>query len=457
MRPGAGLKTVWVDAFLRRLGRNASWGLASTAIEFALSLVETTLVARALGAAEYGRLALVIVSVTSMKQLIDVRAWEGATRYLAAFLERREPALALATLKLALLADGVVALVAYGTTAALAGVLARRLLHQPDLQGVITLYALTLLFTASNSTAEAVLRVFDRFRDLGVRVAAQAVWHLGLVVAVVLAGARLRGLTIAYLVSDLAGAVLLATLAGRQVRARLWSFHAQARLRTLRPYRRDMVWFTVQTAIRATLKLSRHVDLLVLGHFRPPAEVGYYRVARRLGTAVVDLTNPFYYAVFPEFARAWAGPRRQFAGLLARLAGAAVAGATVVVLVSVWLAPHVIGEWVGPQYAPAVGPFRVIMVAMGLAIATFWATPAALGSGQPGIATGAVASGVFVYVGLILFLVPRHGPMGAALSVLGGYAAMGVIITTLLARTLRGSRSTAGPSEETGGPERSAA
>src|SRR5207244_11930917 len=35
-----------VDAFLRRLARNSSWGLASTAIEFVLSLVETTLVAR---------------------------------------------------------------------------------------------------------------------------------------------------------------------------------------------------------------------------------------------------------------------------------------------------------------------------------------------------------------------------------------------------------------------------
>jgi O-antigen/teichoic acid export membrane protein len=160
----------------------------------------------------------------------------------------------------------------------------------------------------------------------------------------------------------------------------------------------------------------------------------------------VDLTNPFYYVVFPEFARAWAGPRRQFAPLVARIASAAVAGATGIVLVSVWLAPQVIGEWVGPQYAPAVGPFRVLMVAMGLAIATFWATPAALGSGQPGIATGAVASGVLVYVGLVLVLVPRHGPMGAAISVLGGYAALTVSITTLLARTLRGSRSAARPS-----------
>src|ERR1700757_3460169 len=77
---------VWVAGLLRRLVRNSSWGLASTAIEFVLSLVETTLVARALGAADYGRLALVVASVVSIKQLVDVRAWEGATRYLAEFL-----------------------------------------------------------------------------------------------------------------------------------------------------------------------------------------------------------------------------------------------------------------------------------------------------------------------------------------------------------------------------------
>jgi O-antigen/teichoic acid export membrane protein len=431
---------VWVDGLLRRLVRNSSWGLASTAIEFVLSLVETTLVARALGAADYGRLALVVASVVSIKQLIDVRAWEGATRYLAEFLERDRPALALATLKLALMADAAVAVVAYGTTVALAGLAGTRLLHQPNLSGLIAWYALTLLLTAVNSTAEALLRVFDRFRDLGVRVAVQAVWHLGLVAAVVTAGGRLRGLIFAYLVSDLAGAALLALLAGRQVRRRLWPVHARAALATLRPYRREMIWFTVQTAIRATFKLSRHVDLLVLGAFRPPAEVGYYRVARRLGTAVVDLTNPFYFAIFPEFARAWAGTRRRFARLLARIAGAAVTGAALVVLLSIWLAPHVIQGWVGPQYAPAVGPFRIIMVAMGMAIATFWVTPAALGTGRPEIATYGVAAGVSVYLALVFLLVPHHGPMGAALSLVGGYLALGLVTSTLLGRALLGSR-----------------
>ena len=112
----------------------------------------------------------------------------------------------------------------------------------------------------------------------------------------------------------------------------------------------------------------------------------------------------------------------------------------------VLFAPALIQGWVGPSYAPAVGPFRVILVAMALAIATFWGTPAALGSGRPDIATHAVAAGVLVELLLLLLLVPRHGAMGAAIALLGGSVVFGVTICLLLARTLRGTPSYASAS-----------
>ncbi len=437
LRSSGVLKAVWSDTFLRRLARNSSWGLASTAIEVTLSLAETALVARALGVSDYGRLALVIAAISSIKLLVDVRAWEGATRYLSEFLAKREPALALATLKLALLADALVGIVAYGTTVGLAGLLSSRLFHQPALHGLIQWYALSLLLTAFNATAEAVLRVFDRFQDLAARRVVQAGWHLGLVAAVVLAGGGMRGLILAYLLSDLAGAAVLVGLAGRQVHQRLWLARAAARLSALRPYLREMLWFTTHTAVRATLKLERQVGLLVLGYFCSPAEVGYYRLARRLGTSIQELSDPFYYAIFPEFARTWAGRQAELAQVVARTAKAAALGALPLMLGGVLFAPELIRAWVGHAYAPAIGPFRVILVAMALAIATFWGTPAALGSGRPDIATHAVAAGVLLDLMLLVLLAPRHGAMGAALSLLGGSMAFAVTICALLVRTLR--------------------
>jgi O-antigen/teichoic acid export membrane protein len=435
MRPTVLFETVWFDAFLRRLARNSSWGIAAMSVELVLTVAETTLAARFLGPADYGRVALVIASIVSIKQLVDVRAWEGVTRYLAEFVENRQPALALATLALALLADAVVGLVAFGITVVGAGLVSGRVLRQPDLQGPIALYALTLLATMFSGTAEAVLRVFDRFRDLAVRSVVQAVWHLGLMAAVLLLGMRVHGLVLAYLLSDGAGAALLALLAARQVRQRLWEARTEASLSALRPYFKDMLWFTAQTALRTKLKVNRQLDILVLGYFRPPTEVGYYRVARRLGASVQELTDPFYFAVFPDFARAWAGSRRRFAELVVRTAVVATVGALPGVVLGLLFAPQVIRAWVGAQYAPAVAPFRIVMLGMGLAVATFWATPAALGSGRPGIATTALACGVLVNVALLV-LVPGQGATGAAIALMGGYVAYSVTVSMLLARTV---------------------
>jgi O-antigen/teichoic acid export membrane protein len=412
--------------------------MGSTAIEFILRLAVMTLVARVLGVDDYGRLTLVVASVTSIRQLVDVRAWEGATRYLAEFLVRRESRLALATLKLAVLADVAVAITACGAIAALSTFVTNRLLHQPDLAGPMRWYGLILLFTAVNGTAEAVLRVFNRFRELAARWVAQSVWHLGLVTAALMMGARIRGLLLAYLVSELAGAILLAGLAGRQIRQQLWKEWPAARLTALRPYWKEMLWFTAHTALRATLKLERQLGFLFLGYFRSPAEVGYYRVAYRMGRILQEIADPFYYAVFPEFARSGAG-RRRLTGQVARTATMATVGALFSVLAGVLFAPAVIHLWVGVPYAPAVGPFRVIMVAMGLSVATFWGTPAALGSGRPDIATRAMALAVLVDV--VLLLLPRLGAMGAAIGLLAGSVTFAIAISTLLTRSLPPARS----------------
>jgi O-antigen/teichoic acid export membrane protein len=434
-RSGTALRAAWTDGFVRRLAADASWGTGATGIEFALSLAETALLARALDVTDYGRLALIIGAITSVKLLIDVRAWEAATRYLADFLAKRELGLALAVLKLALLADVLVALLAYGTTVAFAGLIGGRFFRQPALDAPIRWYALSLLFTAVNGTGEAVLRVFDRFQALAGRQVAQAVLHLALIIAAfVWGGGHLPGLILAYLLSDVAGAAILVALAGHQVRIRLWPARAAARLSALSPYLREMLSFTVHCAVRAKLKFNRQLALLVLGHFSSPAQVGYYRIGRRLGASIQQLSDPFYYAAFPEFARIRAGGPGHLTRVMMPMLTATALGVLPLILPAMLFAPELIRVWAGPRYAAAAGPARVILAGMGLSMATFWATPAALAIGRPAMATTAVAGGVLVGFLLLLALVPRHGAMGAAIGVLGGYAALTIIITVLLVR-----------------------
>ena len=103
-----------LDPALRQLLRNAGWLLLSDGTVLVAGLLGTLVAARALGAQEFGRITLVWSVVGVAHLLVDVRAWEAVTRYLSEFTSRQQPALALATLKLALLAEGAVALLGFG-------------------------------------------------------------------------------------------------------------------------------------------------------------------------------------------------------------------------------------------------------------------------------------------------------------------------------------------------------
>jgi O-antigen/teichoic acid export membrane protein len=160
-------------------------------------------------------------------------------------------------------------------------------------------------------------------------------------------------------------------------------------------------------------------------------------VARRLATAVEDLSNPFYYAIFPELSRAWAGARSQFPRIVARTAATSVKIAVPATAVIVLLAPAIVRGLMGMTYDPAIMPFRMLTLGVGVAVATFWGTPAALSSGHPGLATGAVALGVLVNVALLLVLTPPYGATGAAVSSIGGAVAYAGVIGVFLPAMLR--------------------
>jgi O-antigen/teichoic acid export membrane protein len=423
--------------FWRRLFRNASWGFASTWVESGAIVMITTITARALGAADYGRVALAMAAVWMVKQFVDLRTWEGVTRYVTTFVEEGRPGLALATLKFAAIAESCVAVVSYGLAVAASGMVADRYLGAPELQGAIALYALTLLTSAFDAVARAVLRVFDRFRDLAVLTVIESLCGLGIMILVLAIHRSVKAVLMANLLADLVEAAMLGGLALRQVRQRLWPARADAGLSLLRPHLKPLLKFMGQTALRATLKMNRHLDTLVIGHFRSPAEVAYYRVARRLATALEDLSNPFYFAIFPELSRVWTKTRSEFPRVVARTAIATLKVALPGTVLMILLAPAVVRGLMGAVFEPAVTPFRFLLIGVGVAVATFWGTPTALSSGRPGLATAAVALGVLTNVALLLLLVPAYGATGAAIATIGGAVAYAGVVGVLLPSMLR--------------------
>src|SRR5262245_8905501 len=225
-----------LDPTLRQLLRNAGWLLISDATVLVAGLLGTLVTARALGTHEFGRLTLAWSVVGVAHLLVDVRAWEAVTRYLSEFVGRRQPGLALATLKLAILVEASVAALGFGLVWLTGAWVAPRFFGDPSLGVLIVVGALTLIASVFDRTARAVLRVFDRFRALTLCSTLEAVGRLLLVVAAVAAGARAKGVLLAHVAADLIGALMLLAFARQAVSVELWPARAHARLATVRPY-----------------------------------------------------------------------------------------------------------------------------------------------------------------------------------------------------------------------------
>lgn len=426
------------DAPLRQLLRNASWLSVSDGVILVADLIGTMLVARVLGVTDYGRLSLVWAVTGTAALVVDVRAWEAVTRYLSEFITRGQKGPALATVKLALLVDAAVALLGFGLAWAASGLAAGALFADPSLGPLIMLGALSLVASSFDRTARAVLRVFDRFRALSLCGVLEAAGRLTAVAGALAAGGRVRGVLLAHVAADAGAAAILLAVAGRAASTRLWAARASAALGTTRPYCPEMLRYLGHSSLRATLKLAtRQLDVLVLRHHRPPSEVGLYRAALRLALVVEELTDPLYFAVFPQFARAWVEARDEFRGLLRRLAVGLALLTGALCLGGVLAAPALIGLTLGAAYAQAVEPFQLLLLATGAAAGTLWATPAVLGSGQPWVATKAAIISVVGLVGLLLVLVPLWGASGAAWARVGGAVGYLLVIGPWLARTLR--------------------
>ena len=434
-----------LDPALRQLLRNAGWLLLSDGTVLVAGFLGTLVAARALGAQEFGRITLVWSVVGVAHLLVDVRAWEAVTRYLSEFTSRRQPALALATLKLALLAEGAVALLGFGLIWLASGWVSTRLFNNPSLQPLILLGAVTLVVSAFDRTARAVLRVFDRFGALGLCSAIEAVLSLLLVIVAVAVGGGAKGVLVAHLAAAVAGTILLLAVAAREIRARLWAARASARLSAVSRYRHEMLAFVGHSAVRASLKvLTRRFDLILLGYFRSPAEVGTYGAALRLAQVMEEISDPLYFAAFPQLARAWVEARDEFFRLLRLMAAGLAVLTSAVVAVGAIAAPLIVSLALGPAYAAAAEPFRLLLFATGVAVATLWATPAMLGSGHPAAATTAATAGAAVLVVLLVALVPTWGIEGAAWARVGGALGYLAVVLPWLVRakrrTLRSTR-----------------
>lgn len=452
--PIASIRRLLAHPGLRNLGRRGGALLSGQVAAAALLVVLTILLARTLGASDYGRYALITTTVTIAFQVIDVRIWEASTRFAGDYLARGEEVRARAVLELSLPVNVAGGLLATGLLSLCAAAIAQHIVQAPDLADAVVIYACVAPFIALQVASTAVFRIFDRLARLAVLTASVPALRLLAVGIVVILDGGLEEILLACVAAEAAGGMVFAGFARHEIASRLPTGPGVfARLRTIRSHLPRMGRFLAVSNATGSLRLlNGQLDIVLAGVLATPAVAGTLKVARTFVAPLGILGRPFFQAIYPELVRDFAQRRfREFKALIrpATVALLIFLGpiAIGIAATSPFLVPFLVGD--GFEQAPAT----IVPLVAGTLInaVLFWPHAAALALGMQMRSLGTLAIATGVQIALLLALVPTLEAPGAGLAFLALTVVWAVLLVPPVYRRIS-DQAAAEPADRDGPP-----
>jgi O-antigen/teichoic acid export membrane protein len=307
------------DDVFRRLFLNAGKLLSANMVAAALELLGVVLTARALGAEQYGILALVLAYQLTIRALVAFEAWQAIVKFGCEALQANDRPALRQLIKFAFTIDIASALAGVTIAMAAAGPVIQLLGWDQSVRPLLLLYSVLILFSL-NGTPIGVLRLFDRFDLLSYTPLFKALVRLAGVAWCFVTAQGLVSFVVVYLVTGIVAQAY-------QIFAALWVLRQQGvndvmrqplgGIRRTFPGIWDYVWTTNLTM---TIRLlSREADTLVIAGLTTPAALGLFRVAKQFSSVLPRFSDPLSQSIYPELARAWADrDRNQFLALIKR-------------------------------------------------------------------------------------------------------------------------------------------
>jgi O-antigen/teichoic acid export membrane protein len=161
--------------------------------------------------------------------------------------------------------------------------------------------------------------------------------------------------------------------------------------------------------------LALQVDQVLVVSLLSPSAMGSYVVVLSLSRMLNLFQNSVVMVLFPKAAGRSAEEAVALTGRSVRISGLITALSGIVVCLT---GPTVLRLLYGKEYVGAVGALRILVIEVVLSGATFVLAQAFMALGRPGIVTVLQGIGLSLSIPMMLWLIPRYGIYGAAVSLL---------------------------------------
>ncbi|MGH7767492.1 MAG: lipopolysaccharide biosynthesis protein [Candidatus Binatia bacterium] len=400
----------------RRFVRNVGVLTLANFAGAALSAVQGILVARWLGPELYGVTALVMMYPSLVYAFFDVRSVSASVKYLNEYHARGERDRAVAMCQVGYSVDLAVACLTFLVLVLTARWAARNFVHDPAVAGLMVLYGTAFLPRALIATSNAILIALGRFPLIASIEITTNLLRVVLVIGLVLAGWQVAGVIWANAVAAAVTGLLYGTLAWIFIRRSWGASILQGRLKALKGRRREIFSFLAYNDLTVLVgMIPRQLDVLLLGYFRNPMEVGYYKLAKSIANVSGYLLGPLKSVTYGELTRLWGlGQKRAFSLKVRKVAVWVGLPLGLLTLIGAGFMPFALSLLVGEIYLPAVGAAQLLFIGSALALAFFWQRLVFMAQGHVR-QLFALNGSVTVIFGLFYpFVIREWGYMGAS-------------------------------------------
>lgn len=410
--------------------RHSAVTLAGNLSRFVLGFATSVLIARSLGPAGYGLIALVSLVLAVADTLGDFGLTYAAVRALARAAgpePERARWLARGFFSLAVITNTLAAAVGV----VLAGPIARLVLGRPESEPYLRLAMIGLVTVAGNGFATAVLQSLRHFGRLAALQTISALTYLiGILVLVATNRLDVASVVLLGAVNPLVGFVV-----GLRLLPRGFFSLGETLARPARRTWRELAGFSKWLWISAMLSLlAAQLDLVMLSRWAPAALVGVYALAFNLHMKMHVVNQARATVLLPGVSslRA-ANEMRSFIVRSLKRSLVLVAG---YMLFIPFFRPFIV-TFYGADYAGAVGPLLVLTIVILFDLVVEPVILLGFPLDQPRAMAGADAVRLATLVATGWLLIPAFGPLGAAGARLAARVTGALLMVTLIALRLR--------------------
>jgi O-antigen/teichoic acid export membrane protein len=294
----AGVRGWFKDRLFRQLFKNVGVLVSGDAVSSLFGLGTLALTTRALGARQFGVLVLIQTYVAIVDRLVNFQSWQALIKYGAAALEQERSDDFKGMITLGTMLDAAGAVLGTVIAAAVACNFGHWLGWDDETQRLATIYSCVILCNLSG-TPTGITRLFDEFKVF----AAQRVLVEGLkIIAVLVAylsGAGFWVFVVIWMAGDGLKNLFLLFMAHRILYRRRVSTWWRCRIKDWRPFLAFNCWSNLTSTLDIPVK---QLDVFIVSTVVSFEAVGVYKIIKQVSQVLSKVGDPFYQAIYPQFA-----------------------------------------------------------------------------------------------------------------------------------------------------------